>query len=71
MSGYVTYPFDTVRRRLQMQAEKPMNERIYNGALDCLRKIMAKEGMSFVSSQELLLCLKVLVPTFFVELELL
>lgn len=44
MSGYVTYPFDTVRRRLQMQAEKPMNERIYSGAFDCLRKIMAKEG---------------------------
>lgn len=46
MSGFVTYPFDTVRRRLQMQAEKPVNERLYSGALDCLKKIMNKEGTS-------------------------
>merc|ERR1719360_39944 len=44
MSGYVTYPFDTVRRRLQMQAEKPINERLYAGAFDCLGKIIKNEG---------------------------
>ncbi|KAJ3369240.1 hypothetical protein HDU91_007413 [Kappamyces sp. JEL0680] len=44
MSGYVTYPFDTVRRRLQMQAEKPMNDRLYSGAVDCLNKIIKNEG---------------------------
>ena len=46
MSGYVTYPFDTVRRRLQMQAEKPINERLYNGAFHCLKKIVKDEGFS-------------------------
>merc|ERR1711971_1170003 len=25
-AGYVSYPFDTVRRRLQMQSEKPQEE---------------------------------------------
>ncbi|KAI8915563.1 mitochondrial carrier domain-containing protein [Gorgonomyces haynaldii] len=43
-SSYVTYPFDTVRRRLQMQAEKPINERLYSGAADCLAKIIKNEG---------------------------
>lgn len=46
MSGYVTYPFDTVRRRLQMQAEKPMNERLYTGAVHCFNKIIKDEGVS-------------------------
>ncbi|KAJ3060501.1 hypothetical protein HDU99_005890 [Rhizoclosmatium hyalinum] len=44
MSGYVTYPFDTVRRRLQMEAEKPVNERLYKGAIHCFNTIVAKEG---------------------------
>lgn len=44
MSGFVTYPFDTVRRRLQMQAEKPVNERLYNGAFHCFTKILKDEG---------------------------
>jgi solute carrier family 25 (adenine nucleotide translocator) protein 4/5/6/31 len=44
MSGYVTYPFDTVRRRLQMEAVLPMDKRLYKGALHCLRKIIADEG---------------------------
>jgi solute carrier family 25 (adenine nucleotide translocator) protein 4/5/6/31 len=43
-SGFVTYPFDTVRRRLQMQSEKPLNERLYTGAADCFAKIMKNEG---------------------------
>ncbi|KAI9330056.1 mitochondrial carrier domain-containing protein [Obelidium mucronatum] len=44
MSGYVTYPFDTVRRRLQMEAEKPIDQRIYKGAIHCFNTIVAKEG---------------------------
>merc|ERR1711939_131341 len=32
-SGLVAYPFDTVRRRLQMESEKPMADRMYKGAL--------------------------------------
>lgn len=40
-----TYPFDTIRRRLQMQSEKPVEERLYAGTLDCFKKIAAEEGM--------------------------
>jgi solute carrier family 25 (adenine nucleotide translocator) protein 4/5/6/31 len=44
MSGFVTYPFDTVRRRLQMQSEKPVDQRMYKGALHCAQKILKDEG---------------------------
>jgi len=43
-SGLVAYPFDTVRRRLQMQSDKPIEERIYKGTMDCAVKIMKDEG---------------------------
>jgi solute carrier family 25 (adenine nucleotide translocator) protein 4/5/6/31 len=42
----ISYPFDTVRRRLQMQAEKPKEEHIYQGTTDCLKKIAAEEGIA-------------------------
>lgn len=42
----ISYPFDTVRRRLQMQAEKPVEEHIYKGTVDCLKKIAAEEGVA-------------------------
>jgi solute carrier family 25 (adenine nucleotide translocator) protein 4/5/6/31 len=41
VAGVVSYPFDTVRRRMMMQAG---GERQYNGTIDCWRKIFAKEG---------------------------
>merc|ERR1711924_72887 len=41
----ISYPFDTVRRRLQMQAEKPVEEHVYAGTTDCLKKIAAGEGV--------------------------
>merc|ERR1712232_728754 len=41
-----TYPFDTVRRRLQMQSEKPVEEHIYKGTMDCFKKIAAEEGLA-------------------------
>merc|ERR1711957_741071 len=41
-----TYPFDTVRRRLQMQSEKPPEEHIYKGTKHCFTKIAAEEGMA-------------------------
>jgi len=44
MSGFVTYPFDTVRRRLQMQSEKPVEERLYKGAAHCLQTVIKEEG---------------------------
>lgn len=44
-AGYASYPFDTVRRRLQMQAEKPRSEWMYQGTLDCFSKVAQKEGI--------------------------
>jgi len=41
-----TYPFDTVRRRLQMQSEKPVEEHLYKGTLHCFQKIASEEGMA-------------------------
>ena len=43
-AGYASYPFDTVRRRLQMQSEKPKEEWVYSGTADCFKKIIANEG---------------------------
>jgi len=43
-AGYASYPFDTVRRRLQMQSEKPEAEWVYKGTADCFGKIMKDEG---------------------------
>jgi solute carrier family 25 (adenine nucleotide translocator) protein 4/5/6/31 len=41
-AGIVSYPFDTVRRRMMMQAGG--EKRLYNGTIDCWRKIAANEG---------------------------
>jgi len=38
------YPFDTIRRRMMLQSEKPLSERLYKGSIDCAVKIMQKEG---------------------------
>lgn len=46
MAGYASYPFDTVRRRLQMQSEKPKAEWVYQGTGDCFKKIVADEGVT-------------------------
>lgn len=43
-AGYAAYPFDTVRRRLQMQSEKASEEFVYKGTLDCFQKIVKEEG---------------------------
>ena len=43
-AGYASYPFDTVRRRLQMQSEKPESEWVYKGTADCFSKIIKEEG---------------------------
>merc|ERR1712216_729851 len=44
-SAFFTYPFDTIRRRLQMQSEKPPEQRLYKGTFHCAQKIMADEGV--------------------------
>jgi len=46
MAGYASYPFDTVRRRLQMQSEKPPEQWVYKGTMHCFGKIMKDEGMT-------------------------
>jgi len=43
-AGYASYPFDTVRRRLQMQSNKPREQWLYKGTLDCFSKVVQKEG---------------------------
>merc|ERR1712072_799352 len=44
-SGLVAYPFDTVRRRLQMESDKPFADRLYKGTFDCGKKVLKDEGM--------------------------
>ena len=43
-AGYASYPFDTIRRRLQMQSELPKAEWMYSGTVDCFKKIIKDEG---------------------------
>lgn len=44
-AGYASYPFDTIRRRLQMQSEKPQAEWLYKNTTDCFKKIVKEEGV--------------------------
>ncbi|KAJ2993712.1 hypothetical protein HDV02_002115 [Globomyces sp. JEL0801] len=46
VSGYPSYPLDTVRRRLMMESEKPVDQRIYKGTVDCFKKIVREEGVT-------------------------
>merc|ERR1712153_178581 len=41
-AGIISYPLDTVRRRLMMTSGS--KEKLYNGTLDCFSKIYQKEG---------------------------
>lgn len=43
-AGIVSYPLDTVRRRLMMTAGKTGKDKLYDGTLDCFKKIYANEG---------------------------
>jgi solute carrier family 25 (adenine nucleotide translocator) protein 4/5/6/31 len=45
-AGYASYPMDTVRRRLQMQSEKPKDKWVYKGTLDCFVQITKNEGFT-------------------------
>jgi len=47
-AGYASYPFDTIRRRLQMQSEKPKDQWIYKGTFDCFTKVAREEGMQAI-----------------------
>jgi len=39
------YPFDTVRRRLMLESEKPVEARLYKGGVDCFFKVLKAEGL--------------------------
>merc|ERR1712002_710450 len=44
VSGIISYPFDTVRRRMMMQSGRKGADIMYKSTLDCWRKIAAQEG---------------------------
>jgi len=44
VSGVISYPFDTVRRRMMMQSGRASGDIMYKNTLDCWRKIGAQEG---------------------------
>merc|ERR1712048_610785 len=44
VSGIVSYPFDTMQRRLQIEASKPKEQKLYNGMADCFQKMLKTEG---------------------------
>jgi solute carrier family 25 (adenine nucleotide translocator) protein 4/5/6/31 len=39
------YPFDTVRRRMMLESEKPVEARQYKGSFDCAGQVLKKEGL--------------------------
>jgi len=43
-AGVVSYPLDTVRRRLMMVSGKTGDDILYTGTMDCFKKIYAQEG---------------------------
>lgn len=43
-AGIASYPLDTVRRRLMMNAGKKGADSMYDGTMDCFKKILKNEG---------------------------
>jgi len=43
-AGVASYPLDTVRRRLMMNAGKKGADSMYDGTMDCFKKILKNEG---------------------------
>merc|ERR1711935_572790 len=44
VSGIIAYPFDTMQRRLQIDASKPKDQQMYKSMGDCFGKILKNEG---------------------------
>ncbi|KAH1187268.1 hypothetical protein KIL84_020017 [Mauremys mutica] len=44
VAGVVSYPFDTVRRRMMMQSGRKGADIMYSGTIDCWKKIARDEG---------------------------
>jgi len=45
-AGIMSYPFDTVRRRMMMQSGRAAEQRMYKSTLDCWSKLYKNEGTS-------------------------
>ncbi|XP_047491083.1 ADP/ATP translocase 3-like [Penaeus chinensis] len=46
ISGIISYPFDTVRRRMMMQSGRKGADIMYKNTIDCWKKIAKNEGSS-------------------------
>jgi len=44
VSGIISYPFDTVRRRMMMQSGRKGGDVMYSGTIDCWKKVAKNEG---------------------------
>ena len=44
LSGYASYPFDTIRRRLMLEGGKSADQRLYKGTIHCFQRIVKDEG---------------------------
>jgi solute carrier family 25 (adenine nucleotide translocator) protein 4/5/6/31 len=44
-AGALSYPLDSVRRRLMMQAGQPYEGRKYRNSIHCIRLVLAQEGV--------------------------
>jgi solute carrier family 25 (mitochondrial adenine nucleotide translocator), member 4/5/6/31 len=45
LAGTMCYPIDSVRRRMMMQAGKPLHEQLYHNSLQCFAIIWKREGI--------------------------
>jgi len=43
-AGIISYPLDTIRRRLMMQSGRTGADIQYTGTMDCIKKITEQEG---------------------------
>lgn len=69
IAAVISYPFDTVRRRLQMEADKPTECRKHKSALYCPCEIVATEGVGglykgFAANVLLGMCTAVMLVLF-------
>jgi solute carrier family 25 (mitochondrial adenine nucleotide translocator), member 4/5/6/31 len=44
-AGTICYPIDSVRRRMMMQAGKPLHEQLYHNSLQCFAQVWKREGI--------------------------
>lgn len=47
VAGIVSYPFDTVRRRMMMQSGRAKSEILYKSTVHCWATIAKQEGKNF------------------------